>query len=76
MHLTITRYVYDLSAIQFKIEQGILIHQAKVMQKCILHFGQRYNEFTQRPRAKLLICIDNYLPVEYLSHVKSILVYE
>ena len=31
------RYVYDLSAVQLEIEQGILSHQAKVMQKCILH---------------------------------------
>ena len=39
LRLTITRYVYDLSAVQLEIEQGILSHQAKVMQKCILHIN-------------------------------------
>ena len=34
----VTFYVYDLSAVQLETEQGILSHQAKVMQKCILHY--------------------------------------
>ena len=38
LRLTITRYVYDVSAVQLEMERK-LGHQIKIMQKCILQYN-------------------------------------
>ena len=71
--LTITRYVYDLSAVQLEIEQGILSHQAKVMQKCILQLCYPLKLLSEWKRLLLKCWQDDWGPLKVDSNFDQLI---